>query len=154
MWDSIDTHADLITKLSDEYDAWALSMHTPALKTLLPLCPDDIRVMAWVKPWASFKPGVGVAYAWEPIIIRGGRTRTKDQDTVRDWISANATMKKGMPGAKPVALCFWLFNVLNLHPDDNFTDLFPGSGVVSNAWEIFRTMAVQQILQLEPDLTL
>jgi hypothetical protein len=72
-YDKLETHAALINRLSDEYpDGWAMSLQSPALKHILPLCPTDCRVMAWVKPFASFKPGVGVAYAWEPVIIRGG----------------------------------------------------------------------------------
>jgi hypothetical protein len=27
----------------------------------------------WVKPFAAFKPNVGLAYTWEPVILRGGR---------------------------------------------------------------------------------
>jgi hypothetical protein len=61
-YDRLETHAALIERLN-EYDGWAMSTHTPALRALLPLCPQDTRVMTWVKPFASFKPGVGVAYA-------------------------------------------------------------------------------------------
>lgn len=66
-------HKALIEKLQLEYpDGWALSLSSPSLKKILELAPDDIRVGAWVKPWASYKPGIKVAYAWEPIIWRGG----------------------------------------------------------------------------------
>lgn len=63
-YDRIETHAALIERLQSEFaDGWALSMTSGNLRDLLPLCPRGARVGAWVKPFASFKPGVGVAYA-------------------------------------------------------------------------------------------
>lgn len=54
--DSEAWHKALIERLCDEFpDGWALSLHTPSLKTMLNLCPDDVRVGAWVKPFAAFK---------------------------------------------------------------------------------------------------
>lgn len=132
-------HAALVAQLEREYpDGWALSLSSPTLRQILELCPRDVRVMAWVKPFASFKPGVNPGYCWEPVIVRGGRPRTREQDTVRDFISANITLRRGMPGAKPDAFCYWLFEVLNLEPDDEFVDLFPGSGAITRAWEKWR----------------
>jgi hypothetical protein len=132
-------HAVLVKHLS-EFDAWALSLSTPTLKTILNLCPDDVRVGAWVKPWAVWKPGMSVAYAWEPVIWRGGRKRSRKERTARDWVRANAVMRrKGDPnrtkGTKPEEFCWWLFDVLGAQPDDDFHDLFPGSGAVGRAWE-------------------
>ena len=132
-YDKLETHAALIAKLCAEYDGWAMSLHTPTLRDILPLCPPDVRVMAWVKPFASFKPGVGVAYAWEPLIVRGGRRRTREQLTVRDWCSCNITLKRGFTGAKPEGVVEWLLEVLNVEPQDVFDDLFHGSGAVSCA---------------------
>lgn len=129
-------HADLIARLCDEFpDGWALSTASVSLKLLLPLCPDDVRVAAWVKPFCSFKPNVTVAYAWEPVLFRGGRKRTRKQGTVRDWTACNITLQRGMVGAKPEDFCFWLFSVLNLQPGDEFVDLYPGSGAVARAWQ-------------------
>lgn len=132
-------HAALIQRLGREYpDGWALSTHVPALRMLLPLCPEDVRVGAWVKPFAVFKPNVGVAYAWEPVLFRGGRRRPRTQDTVRDWVAAPITLQRGVVGAKPDAFCYWLFEVLNLRPDDDLDDLYPGSGAVTRAWGRWR----------------
>lgn len=128
-------HAALIARLVDEYpDGWALSTHAPALRQLLPLCPEDVRVLSWVKPFAVFKPNVGVAYAWEPVIFRGGRKRTRKQPTVRDWMSVGITLRRGLVGAKPDAFCYWLFEVFNLRPGDLLADLYPGTGAVTRAW--------------------
>jgi hypothetical protein len=87
--------------------------------------------MAWVKPFAAFKPGVGVAYAWEPVIVWGGRPRTRQQPTVHDWVSASITLRKGLVGAKPEKFCHWLLEVLNVQPGDTVDDLYPGTGVMS-----------------------
>ena len=84
-WDKIETHERLIGRLMSDYpDGWVLSLHVPSLKVLLPLCSDDCRVGAWVKPFAVFKPNVNPAYAWEPVIFRGGRKMGRTDPTVRD----------------------------------------------------------------------
>ena len=132
-------HAELIRRLSEEYpDGWALSTGARHLQYVLSLCPEDVRVGSWVKPWAVFHPHVGVAYAWEPVIFRGGRRRSRRQDTVRDWVAASCTLGRGVVGAKPDAFCYWVFEVLNLEPEDELVDLYPGSGAVSRAWERWR----------------
>lgn len=138
-WDDPETHRALIDRLCNEFqDGWAMSLHSPSLRTILPMCPEDVRVMAWVKPFAVFKKNVTVAYAWEPVIVRGGRPRPRTMLTVRDWVSECITLKRGCPGAKPEGFCVWLFDVLNMEAADEFVDLFPGSGAVSRAWEAWR----------------
>jgi hypothetical protein len=133
-------HAALIARLVDEYpDGWALSTKSTSLRDLLPLCPPDVRVVAWVKPFCSFKPGVPVAYAWEPVIWRGGRKRRRDQPTVRDWVSAVITLRRGTHGAKPEAFCQWLFALLGLEQGDHLEDIYPGSGAVGAAWLRYQT---------------
>lgn len=133
-------HRALIESMA-EYDAWALSLSSPSLKTILPMCPDDVRVMAWVKPFCAFKANVNPAYAWEPVIARLGRKRTRKQATTRDWVAESITLKKGLVGAKPEAFCFWLFEVLNMLPGDEFCDIFPGTGGVSRAWEAWQAQS-------------
>lgn len=132
-------HEVLISRLVSEYpDGWALSCSSPSLHGLLAMCPDDVRVAAWVKPFCSFKPNVNPAYAWEPVIWRGGRTqRDRGEKTVRDWVSVNITLKKGLSGAKPEVFCFWLFRLLGLQWNDELHDLFPGTGIVSRSWRIY-----------------
>lgn len=128
-------HAELIKQL-EVYDAWALSCHTPSLKILLPMCPDDARVAAWVKPFCAFKVNVNPAYAWEPVIFKPARGRfSRKLPTVRDWVSANITIKKGMVGVKPTGFCYWLFELLGAREDDEFLDIFPGTGIVSKCWQ-------------------
>ena len=141
-------HAALIRRLCDKWpDGWALSCHVPSLRDLLNIChdagADDVRVGAWVKPWAVWKPGMSVAFAWEPVLWRGGRKRTKQETTARDWVSANAVMRRAndpnqTKGTKPDAFCRWVFSLWNAKPCDTLDDLFPGSGAVTAAWEAWR----------------
>lgn len=133
--DAKEVNHELLIAHLNEFDAWALSLSSPTLRIILPLCPDDVRVCAWVKPFASFKPGVNPGYAWEPVIVRGGRKLGKEVATVRDYVSANITLQRGTSGAKPDAFCSWLFAFVGLTPEDEFTDLFPGSGAVGRAWD-------------------
>lgn len=131
-------HKELIDRLVAEYpDGWALSCHTPSLQAILAMCPDGVRVGAWVKPFCSFKPNVNPAYAWEPVIFCGGRKRNRKADTVRDWVSVNITLKKGLVGVKPSGFCFWVFDLLNVQEGDCFDDIFPGSGAVTTALDVY-----------------
>lgn len=132
-------HEELIARLERDYpDGWALSLSSPSLRQILILCPSDVRIAAWVKPFCSFKPGVNPAYAWEPVIWKSRRPRTRKQMTVRDWVSASITLKRGLAGAKPDAFCYWLFDLLNLQREDTLDDLFPGTRAMSRAFERWR----------------
>ena len=138
-YDDIGAHRELIIRLCDEFpDGWALSASSTSLRQIMSIVPFTARMMVWVKPFASFKPNVNPAYAWEPVFVNGGRPRTRQQETVRDWVSANITLQTGTPGAKPPEFCRWLFEVLNLEPGDSLTDMFPGSGNVERAWQLYR----------------
>lgn len=138
-YDDPETHRVLIERMTDEFDGWALSLHLPSLRTILPMCPADARLAAWVKPFASFKKNVTRAWTWEPIILWGGRQIPITQNTVRDWIEAPAiaesiTLRRGFTGAKPAAVTHWIFDWLNMESGDEFFDLFPGSGAVTAAY--------------------
>jgi hypothetical protein len=138
VWDDPQSHKDLIGRLVDEFpDGWAYSLSSPTLHTILSFCPSNVRVMAWVKPFCSFKPNVNPAYAWEPVIVYGGRKRTRKMETIPDFVSCNITLKKGLTGAKPLGFWLWLFAILNAEPEDQFEDLFPGSNGGAVAWKMF-----------------
>lgn len=148
--DEVD-HAALITQLERDYDGYALCCKSDAreLAWLISLCKRDVRLGAWVKPFCSFKPNVNPAYAWEPVIWYSPRARTREQDTVRDWVSANITLKKGLAGAKPREFCYWLFELLNMEPEDELCDLFPGTGAITEAWEQYRSCLDGKPVQLK-----
>jgi hypothetical protein len=138
-------HAELVVRLEAEYDGWVLHTASSTLKQVLEACPEDVRVAAWVKPFASFKKGIPVAYAWEPVIFKGGRRKNTGRNgeippepTIRDWIAEPITLKRGLTGAKPQAVCWWMFSILGLESDDELVDLFPGSGAVGRAWDAYQ----------------
>ena len=143
-------HNKLIEDLVWNYEIWALSCSSPSLGILLNhyllkgrTKSGVVRVAAWVKPFCSFKPNVNPGYAWEPVIFSTKRTRfTREQPTIRDWVSANITLKRGMKGVKPIGFCYWLFELLGMQPEDDFVDLYPGTGAVTRAWEKWRTKLI------------
>lgn len=134
-WDEPATHHRLITHLSVDFpDGWAMSASSPSLQSLLVMCPNDARVAAWVKPFASFKPNVNPAYAWEPVIWYGGRQhRERTEPTVRDWFSGNITLQRGLTGAKSERFCLWILDLLGFKDGDEIVDLYPGTGVMDRA---------------------
>jgi hypothetical protein len=128
IWDSKDAHFDLVRRLVAEYpDGWALSCNPSDLGWLLPVCPEGVRVAAWVKTFHQIRPTT-VQYAWEPVIFVGGRKNPKRKPMVRDWHSCTATKKKGTVGAKPQSFNAWVLDLLAYDPtQDTVDDLFPGS---------------------------
>lgn len=147
VWDDPQTHLHLVNRLWADYpDGWALSCSTPSLRLLLPACPDDVRVGAWVKPFHVYKRGVRPAYAWEPVIFRGGRNtghqppgKGEPATTPRDFIAANITLQRGLTGAKPEAFCRWILDLLGYRDGDIIDDLFPGTGTLGR-------IAAQQVI--------
>jgi hypothetical protein len=130
-------HLELVRQLVT-FDGWALSASSVSLPQLIPIVNEvtsDYRIGAWVKSFASFKPNVNPAYAWEPVIFRTARGYTREDLTVRDWCKVGITLQRGLVGAKPPEFCYWLFRILNLQPEDEFVDLYPGTGAVSRAWQ-------------------
>lgn len=111
------------------YDGWALSTSAESLHALLPLCPPEHRVLAWVKHT--------VTVSWEPLIVVSARK----VEGVRDWIQCEpdsyqwrAKPDSYVIGQKPKPFCQWLFAWLGAEPGDTLDDLFPGSGNVAAAW--------------------
>ena len=138
-------YPSLIQRLCEEFpDGWALSLSCKSLQYILGLCPTDVRVMAWVKRYHGMLPGIRLQYAWEPVILRGGRQgpHVTGEHTLRDWVPADPeawTFRK-MPkdhvtGKKPEPFCYWIFDCLGLQGGDELADLFPGTGAVTRAWQ-------------------
>lgn len=125
-------HVGLISELRGRYDGWALSTSAASLRDLLPWCPDEARILAWVKNTVNV--------AWEPVIVVSARPISPQGP--RDWIHVEPEAFQWRPkpdtyviGQKPVSFCNWLFRWLGAEPGDDFADLFPGSGAVTRAWE-------------------
>ena len=134
-------HPALIERLGG-YDGWALSTSAEALPEVLALCPPGVRVAAWhrgERPARSHWP----LSAWEPVIYCGGRQLIRDAsdsrraDSIACGVSVVTTLPGRVIGAKPAAVCRWIFDLLGAAPGDTLDDLFPGSGAVSRAWTAF-----------------
>tara|TARA_R100001594_G_scaffold145277_1_gene195271 strand:+ start:507 stop:1028 length:522 start_codon:yes stop_codon:yes gene_type:complete len=123
-------HKILINYLDCSYDGWALSCSSSSLPYLLSLCPKGIRVASWVKPFCAFKPNVNPGYTWEPVIFKGSVKRERYEDTIKDHLICNITLRKGLAGAKPVAFCKWIIDLLNVKENDTLDDIFPGTGIM------------------------
>lgn len=143
-WDDVDTHRALIARLVKTYpDGWALSASSPSLRVLLPLVPEDTRIGAWTKPFHVYKKGVRPAFAWEPLLYRGGRNpptikhepppKYGRPTTPKDFCAVNIQLKRGLTGAKPPEFCDWVLDLLNVEADDTLDDLYPGTGAMGQA---------------------
>lgn len=136
-------HAELIARLERDFDGWVLhAAATPrSMAVLAPLIEQvgGARWMSWVKGFAAFKKNVSVAYAWEPVIVKPARKPVVSKRLVmRDWVQERITLKRGLTGAKPEAVCHWAFEMVGAHPDDDLADLFPGTGAVARAWKTWQ----------------
>jgi hypothetical protein len=129
-------HAALVVDLC-AYDGWVLHTASTTLREVLAVCPSEVRIMAWTKPFASWKKGVYPAYAWEPLILCGGRNDFGARQTPPDFCAEGITLKRGLTGAKPERVCHWAFDCLGATPEDTMDDLFPGSGAVGRAWQSY-----------------
>ena len=137
-------HRKLIDGLEDNFDCWTLSTASTTLRDILPLCPPEIRICAWVKPFAATPPNIMPFYAWEPIILKPAERKGKHKYFVRDWVMASPPIyhkktKSNCHGQKPQEFCKWLFEIMELTPEDELTDMFPGSGVVTKCWNVFKS---------------
>lgn len=165
-------HAELIERLQDEYDGWALSLNEPSLRVLLPMAPAGVRVAAWISQKPKFPPGIAVTRHWEPVIFSGGRDGKRRCGDYHLSISCGIRppedrpiLPRGAPGGiptqtiaagrehfgrKPRDFAFWIFALLGVERGDEFRDLFPGHGGVSAAWEEFNGERPQRELVLQP----
>jgi hypothetical protein len=131
IWDGKQAHWDLIDHLMTEYpDGWALSCNPADLTWIIK--HDGIRICAWTKTFHQIRP-VTNQYAWEAVLLYGGRIVYKRKPMVRDWLSCSTAMKKGLVGAKPNAFNQWILDLLNYEKGDTLDDLFPGSNSMQKA---------------------
>jgi len=139
--DEVD-HGELVARLVREFpDGWALSTSSKALRDVLPLCPPDVRIAAWVRGarrnWRAFR----AHRAWEPLLVVGGRPRREgvaaDLCDVLLWGGRQHSHPNALVGMKPAAFCEWMFRLLGAGPGDTLVDLFPGSGAIARAWELY-----------------
>lgn len=133
-------HVALVERLRT-FDGWALSTANRSLADILAIT-GPARVLAWNKPIAPPMSGHGV-FGWEPVIVSWARPPASD---LRDTLTCSPEQYTFRPkpegyvtGAKPPAFCRWVFQWLGARPGDDFTDVFPGSRAVTDAWATFDT---------------
>jgi len=136
-------HVALVERLQSEFDGWVLhaAASNASEEVLAPMMARlGVRKCVWVKPFAAFKRNVSVGYAFEPVYIKSARKPVVSKRIVplRDYLACPITMKRGMTGAKPEAVCHWAFEVVGARPDDDLVDLYPGSGAVTRAWKTWQ----------------
>nr|WP_299914294.1 hypothetical protein [Sphingomonas bacterium] len=132
-------------------DGWALSLSERSLRTILPMCPPAARVAAWISDRPRFAgKAVPVRKHFEPVIFVGGRSYADTGNRAADFIvTKQERLPAGEPryamiksdiragrtflGRKPAAFAMWIFDLLGLQPNDEFVDMFPGSGAITRA---------------------
>lgn len=147
-------HKALISRL-ETFDGWALSAKSNSLGEILRLFGDwgQPRIAAWTKTSAAARKNVRPVYAWEPVLFRSIR-RPPDSEILLDWHLTRAETpnrnQQRVLGQKPESFCFWLFGLLGARRGDEFVDIFPGSGAVSQAWLKFSNQ--MSLVELHSDL--
>lgn len=134
-------HPALIERLVSEFpDGWMLSCSSTSARWLWSLTPPETRMLSWVKDFAMPKKNVYPMYAWEPVLMCGGR-RQPCTSSVPDWhMASRANMRPDVThtakGAKPITFCLWLLRCLGFERGDEMVDLFPGTGTMDLAVRI------------------
>lgn len=131
-------HVELVAKLCT-YDGWALSTDERNLQYVLSLCPERVRVLAWCKPNATPFPH-HPWMSWEPVLCTPARPELANLPSY--WVGNRPPAGfagKGFTGSKPLGFCEWVIRCLGAEVGDTLDDLFPGTGVMREAWEKFQT---------------
>lgn len=125
-------HRDLIAQLERDFpDGWALSTSAKALRDVLPLCPPETRVCAWIKPGGAPTATMGIHNRWEALLVCRGRQVAPGKV---DFLRAQPARFHGeLMGRKPLAFAAWLLGLLGAGAGDELVDLFPGTGMVGRA---------------------
>lgn len=154
IWDDPETHRALILRLQAECpDGWVLSLSERSLRVILPMCPPQARVAAWITDRPRFAgKAVPVRKHFEPVIFCGGRPYADTGNRTADFIITKQNplpagetryrmekhdlrSGKTFVGRKPPAFALWVLDLLGWQPGDTVIDLFPGTGAVSAAWK-------------------
>lgn len=136
-YDQVETHIELLQTLEREFDGWAYAGSPDCLTMLLPVCEPGVRVMVWHRGNA-IPSGARLRNTYEIVLIRtpAGRSAHGTGLAVDDVLSAGINTRQRFTGAKPPAWTRWVLAALGHQPGvDEVTDLFPGSGAVTDAIE-------------------
>ena len=159
-------HKALLDRLSG-FDGWALSTNTESLQTLLALAPARVRVAAWFRGARPGRGRTYPAQAWEPVLYVPARSQEALDNRRVDQVPTDPGITRLPPmryattppgyvpdalihparprttdparviGAKPAFFARWIFDLLGALPGDSLDDLYPGSGGIARAWNIY-----------------
>lgn len=139
-WDNPQTHKDLVHELNANYDGWAIALTVHSLSTYLEVIETDsrngIRVCVWHKP-SAVTSGSRINNVWEPVIVKVPTNRRgwlSDCPRVKDVLTV-AAPRKNFVGSKPTEWTKWVLDLMGYQNGDVVTDLFKGSGAVTEAIE-------------------
>jgi len=134
-------HGALVARLQG-FDGWALSTSAAAL-------PEVLRLLDGVPGWAVASWYRGGPHprsrrpwsAWEPVIYRPARDALDlgaPPDALCYVSRARTTDPARVIGAKPAAFAAWIFGLLGASLGDTLADLYPGSGGIGRAWDLYQ----------------
>lgn len=134
-------HRQLLEQLA-RYDGWALSTNTRSLAVVLAHAqayePRPVRIAAWHRGARPRTTYAGPLSAWEPVLYVPARLAGFHvEDVLTHHSRPRTTDPRRVIGAKPAAVARWIFELLGAEPDDTLDDLFPGSGGVARAFDIY-----------------
>lgn len=132
LWDDPEQHRQMVARLVDEYDGWAIAMAHDNLRTYLEWMPHDVRIGIWVK--RILPGGARVINTWEPVVVRipEGRRASRGQTQFPRDAMVLRKQGRGFVGAKPPEWTRWVLDMLGYDPEtDTVDDLFAGSGAVA-----------------------
>lgn len=128
-WDEAETHRQLVVRLGEEFDAWAIAAAPSSLPVYLAAAPAALRVMIWHRRNAV-PSGARVRACWEPVLIHTPRRAYGSGLPVNDVLDCPNPVG-GFAGSKPPQWTRWVLDALGYDPEqDTVEDLFNGSGGV------------------------
>lgn len=96
--------------------------------------------------------------AWEPLLVFRGRelatdapqellddiqTDDVDLDEVLDYRGRYDSFSGALVGMKPPEFAVWMFTQLGARAGDTLDDLYPGSGAIGRAWQLYTSLEAQ-----------
>lgn len=135
-------HGGLLEHLST-FDGWVLHTSARALPGVLQCAvsrePRPFRVAAWLRgSRGRSTPSMHPLAAWEPVLYVGARPPSPNVDDALHFVSRpRLTDPARVVGSKPATVIRWAFDLMGARSGDTLIDLFPGSGGVSRAWNLY-----------------
>ncbi len=123
--------------------AWPLSAWEPVIYTGGRRDPSRPTSLDASRSPAGTDPSGVLARHVAPAPPDTSRAAALDaSDTLIHVSRPRLTDRHRVIGAKPAAFAYWLFDLLGALPGDELVDLFPGSGGIARAWDVYAARAL------------